>query len=215
MRVAGLVDEFNDFGGNTIRMSIASADRIYGVRTPSRLAVVAASPDRRTALAREVDRLLGRRYPQVEALSTAELKHDVEGQINQSFALFNAILAIAILVSLLGVVNTLAMSVVERTREIGVLRALGTTRWLVRLTMVHEGVLITLAGAVAGIGLGALIAFFWVRSLTSLLPHIAFALPATLIVGVAVAAVALGTIAAALPARRAARLDVVDALAYE
>ena len=118
-------------------------------------------------------------------------------------------------VSLLGVVNTLAMSVAERTREIGLLRALGASRWLVRLSMLDESLLITLSGAIAGIGLGLLIAWTWVQSLGDFMPGISFHLPVTAIIGIAVAAVVLGSLAAALPARRAARLNVIDALSYE
>ena len=102
----------------------------------------------------QVDALLARDYPSLEALSTAELKKQIDDQINQQFALFNAIVAIAVLVSLLGVVNTLAMSVIERTREIGVLRALGASRWLVRRTMVDESLLHHARRALAGLGVG-------------------------------------------------------------
>lgn len=119
------------------------------------------------------------------------------------------------IVSLLGIINTLAMSVAERTREIGVLRALGSSRMLVRLTMLYEGLLMTTAGAVAGLALGGLIAFAWVGSLDTMLPNISFHLPVATIAGVAVLSIVLGVIAALLPARRAARLDVVEALAYE
>jgi putative ABC transport system permease protein len=112
-------------------------------------------------------------------------------------------------------VNTLAMSVAERTREIGLLRALGASRWLVRLSMLDESILITASGAIAGIGLGLVIAWSWVQSLDTFMPGIAFHLPVAAIVSIAIAAVLLGVIAAALPARRAAKLDVIDALAYE
>jgi putative ABC transport system permease protein len=107
------------------------------------------------------------------------------------------------------------MSVAERTREIGLLRALGASRWLVRLSMLDESLLITTSGAFAGIGLGLVIAWSWVQSLDSFMPGITFHLPVFAITSIAIAAVVLGVIAAALPARRAARLDVIDALAYE
>ena len=126
-----------------------------------------------------------------------------------------SILAIAVVVSILGVVNTLAMSVLERTREIGVLRALGSSRWQVRLTMLDESLLITVAGAIAGIALGALIAVVWISGLGSLLPGISFHAPLGSIAAIVVAAVLLGTLASVLPARRAARLKPVEALSYE
>lgn len=215
LRIAGIYDLFNELGGNNIRMSASQLQRIYGPTRPAQLLLQASSPDRRDALSQQVRRLVETRHPDLEAQSTSELKAEVDKRINQQFALFNGIVAIAVIVSLLGIVNTLAMSVVERTREIGVLRALGSTRWHVRMTMVDEGLLMTTAGAIAGLVLGGIIAFAWVGSLTSVLPNISFQLPVGLLVGVAVTAIVLGVLAALLPARRAARLDVVDALAYE
>ena len=107
------------------------------------------------------------------------------------------------------------MSVIERTREIGVLRALGASRWLVRSTMLDESLLITVSGALAGIAFGVVIAYVWVASLDSMLPGISFHFPVAATVIVAVAATVLGVLASVLPARRAARLKPVEALSYE
>jgi putative ABC transport system permease protein len=107
------------------------------------------------------------------------------------------------------------MSVIERTREIGVLRALGSSRWQVRTTMIDESLLITLAGSFAGILLGTAIAVLWVQSLGNFMPGITFSFPVATIAVIAVAAVILGVIAAILPARRAARLDPIAAISYE
>ena len=117
---------------------------------------------------------------------------------------------IAIIVSLLGVINTLATSVVERTREIGVLWALGASRWQVRSTMLDAG-----AGAVVGVAAGSLIGFSWVRGVDAVMPGMSFHFPGPIVIAVAIAAVVLGVIAVILPARRAARLKVIEALAYE
>ena len=148
-------------------------------------------------------------------MSTSEIKQQIDDNVNRQFAMFNAIIAIAVIVSLLGVVNTLAMSVLERTRDIGVLRAMGSSRWLVRLTMVDESLLITLAGAIAGIGLGAIIGWAWVLGLHGVMPGVGFVFPWSTALLVGAAAVLLGVVAAILPARRAARLKVIDALGYE
>jgi len=212
-RVTGLVDAVS--GMPVLFVSLATLRDVYGVTADAQLLITARPGADRAAFVASVDRLVARRHPELETLSTAEVKDRISSEINRQFGLFNAILYVAIIVSLLGVVNTLAMSVAERTREIGLLRALGASRWLVRLSMLDESLLITTSGAVAGIGLGLVIAWSWVQSLGSFMPGIAFHLPVVAIVSIAVAAVVLGVIAAALPARRAARLDVIDALAYE
>jgi putative ABC transport system permease protein len=214
-RVAGVLDAVGEFQGNLMQMSLGTMRDVYGVTDDAQLAVKASSPEVAVAVERRIGAIVDRDYPNLELLSAAEVKQNIEDQISQQFALFNAIVAIAVIVSLLGVVNTLAMSVVERTREIGVLRALGSSRWQVRVTMVHESLLITIAGALAGIALGALIAWFWVSGLESIVPGISFRFPAATAVLVAVMAIVLGTLAAVIPARRAAALKPVDALSYE
>jgi putative ABC transport system permease protein len=196
-------------------VSLATMRDVYGVTADAQLLLKARAGADQAAFVASVDRLVARRHPELETLSTAEIKDRISTEINRQFGLFNAILYVAIIVSLLGVVNTLAMSVAERTREIGLLRALGASRWLVRLSMLDESLLITASGAIAGIGLGLVIAWSWVQSLDAFMPGIAFHLPVFAIASIAVAAVVLGVVAAALPARRAARLDVIRALAYE
>ena len=171
---------------------------------------------RRPALETKVDALLDRRYPNLETQSAADAKHEIGEEINRTFNLFNAIVIIAVIVSLLGVINTLAMSVIERTREIGVLRALGASRWQVRSTMLDESLMITIAGALARRGRSARSsAGCWVRGLDGVLPGIDFHFPGPVALAVAVAAVVLGVTAAIIPARRAARLKVITALMYE
>jgi putative ABC transport system permease protein len=198
-----------------LQMSLASMRDIYGVTANSQLAVKAWSSAQVPALQRRVQQLIDRHYANLELVSLAGRKAEVDKEISQQFNFFNAIVAIAVIVSLLGVVNTLAMSVIERTREIGVLRALGSSRWLVRQTMLDESLMITLAGAIAGVALGLLIGFVWVGSIGAVMPGIAFHLPLGTIAGVGVAAVVAGVLAAALPARRAAKLRVIQALTYE
>jgi putative ABC transport system permease protein len=213
--VVGIIDALNEAAGNNLQMSLATMKRVYGVTADAELAVKAKSPALAPALERRLDRLIAARYQNLELVSAAGRKAEVDAEISKQFNFFNAIVAIAVLVSLLGVVNTLAMSVIERTREIGVLRALGSSRWLVRQTMVDESLLITLAGALSGVLAGLLIGAVWVAGLGSIMPGIAFHLPLGTILAVTVAAVVAGVVAAMLPARRAARLNVIEALNYE
>jgi putative ABC transport system permease protein len=213
--VVGVIDGIGRMSGMELRLSLSTMRQVYGDYQPAELAVNARGARVRPALEKRIGALLHRRYPNLEMQSAAGAKDEVAAQINQTFNLFNAIVIIAVVVSLLGVINTLAMSVVERTREIGVLRALGASRWQVRRTMLDESLMITIAGAVVGVLLGALIGFVWVRGLGSILPGISFHFPGGVALAVAVAAVILGSLAAILPARRAARLKVIEALTYE
>ena len=116
-------------------------------------------------------------------------------------------------VSLFGVINTLVLSVFERTRELGMLRAIGITRRQVRRMIRHESIVTALIGAALGIGVGLFLAVLTTAALSQY--GIVFAVPAgTLVVFVGVAILA-GMLAAILPARRASRLNVLAALQFE
>ena len=116
----------------------------------------------------------------------------------------------------LGIVNTLTMSVLERTREIGVLRALGASRWRVRRAMADESLLISVAGTLAGIGAGLVVAVLWVVGMRETrYPGMSMHLPFGLLLTIAVLGVLMGVLAAIVPARRAAKLDPLAALRYE
>ena len=213
--VVGIIDAIGAMAGMEMRLSLDTMKRVYGTYQPAELAVEARGADTRPALEAKIAALLDRRYPNLEMQSAADAKKEVSDEINRTFNMFNAIVIIAIIVSLLGVINTLAMSVIERTREIGVLRALGASRWQVRSTMLDESLMITIAGSVTGIAAGTLIGFVWLRGVDEVMPGMSFHFPGPVVAAVAVAAVVLGVIAAILPARRAARLKVIEALAYE
>jgi putative ABC transport system permease protein len=201
-------------GGMVMEMSQATQQAVYGPLNDTQL-LVKAKPGQAKTLQAQTQALLDRRYPNLELQSSVGMKRHVEKQVNQQFGLFNAIIFVAVIVSLLGVINTLAMSVIERTREIGVLRALGSSRWQVRKSLLNESLLITLAGAIVGVLMGLVVGAAWIAGLGDLMPGISFRFPVGATLTVAAIAIVLGTLAAVLPARRAARVDVIRALTYE
>jgi putative ABC transport system permease protein len=213
-RVAGIVRTVFA-GGQTVGMSLKTIREVFGVTADSELAIKARSDSERGTLEDKIQKVVDADYPNLAVLSNDELKSKVEDQLNQTFGVFNALVAVAIFASLFGIINTLSMSVIERTREIGVLRALGATRWQIRRTITDESLVIALIGAVMGIAIGAGMGWALLKGLSFGIPGVTYTPPVATMVGVAIAAVLLGLIAALLPARRAARLDVVDALSYE
>ncbi len=127
--------------------------------------------------------------------------------------LLYVLLALSIVVSLFGMVNTLVLSVFERTREIGMLRAVGMSRRQVRRMVRHESVITALIGAALGLPLGLLLSALLSQALAD--EGLAFAVPVAALIVFAIVAVIAGVLAAIAPARRAARLDVLQALQYE
>jgi putative ABC transport system permease protein len=136
----------------------------------------------------------------------------VEG-INTILNIFYVLLALSVIVSLFGMVNALALAVFERTREIGMLRAVGSTRRQVRRMVRHESVITALIGAALGLPLGVAVAAVAIRALET--AEIAFSLPIGGLIVFTVVAVVAGIVAAVLPARRAGKLNVLNALQYE
>ena len=134
-------------------------------------------------------------------------------EIGQFLLLLYVLLALSVVISIFGMVNTLALSVFERTRELGMLRAVGTTRRQIRRMIRHESVITALIGTTLGLPLGIFLALLVTRAMAQF--DLQFAVPiGSLIVFVVVAAIT-GVVAAIIPARRAARLRILEALQYE
>jgi putative ABC transport system permease protein len=161
-----------------------------------------------------VNRLLAAAFPQVRSRTAAQFKQDQANQINTLLALIYVLLALSVIVSLFGIVNTLILSIYERTRELGMMRAIGTSRRQIRQMIRYESVITALIGGVFGLVIGVVGAVL-VTSLTLSGSGYVQSIPVgTLAILLVVAALA-GLLAAQLPARRAARLDMLQALMSE
>jgi putative ABC transport system permease protein len=152
-------------------------------------------------------------FPVAEVLNQQELKESREEQINQLVMLVYALLVFAILISLFGIVNTLALSIHERTRELGMLRAIGMSRRQVRTMIRYEAVITALIGGILGLVLGLIFATLIAQPLKD--EGFTLSYPVVSLVVLLVLAGLAGVLAAILPARRASRLDVLQSLQYE
>ena len=153
-------------------------------------------------------------FPSVQVTNQADLKDQINQQFDQVFGFIYALLALAVVVAFLGIVNTLALSVHERRREVGLLRAVGTSRAQVRRMIVLESVLIALFGGVVGIGLGLIYGSLLQRALQSQGVTV-LAIPAVQVGWFVLAAVVGGFLAALWPAVTAARMIVLRAIAAD
>ena len=165
------------------------------------------------ALKADIEQIMSS-YPGVIVQSQAELKEQVQSNVQSLLSVMIALLGLAIVIAILGIVNTLFLSVLERTREIGMLRAVGTSRWQVRWMVVLESIVIALFGAILGILLGVVFATALQRTLVDQGIDV-LQIPIPSLVIYLVIAMVVGALAAAWPAYRAARLDVLRAITTE
>ncbi|MFF7924806.1 ABC transporter permease [Streptomyces mirabilis] len=153
-------------------------------------------------------------YPQYQVRDQSDYKQELKDQIGQLLNMVYGLLALAIVVAVLGVINTLALSVVERTREIGLMRAIGMSRRQLRRMIRLESVVIALFGALLGLGLG----MGWgatAQKLLALEGLKVLEIPWPTIIGVFIGSAFVGLFAALIPAFRAGRMNVLNAIATD
>jgi putative ABC transport system permease protein len=176
--------------------------------------VVSAAPGVPKQQARQAIERVLKDYPTAQLMTKSEFKGSIANQIDKILDLVYVLLAMALVIALFGIANTLALSVFERTREIGLLRAVGMSRSQVRSTVRWESVLIALLGTILGTTIGLSFAWTLVHALKSK-GFNTFAVPVQQLGLIVLLAAVAAIVAATLPARRAARLDVLEAISNE
>jgi putative ABC transport system permease protein len=154
-----------------------------------------------------------REFPEANVETRDQFRDRQLSMLDTVLNILYALLALSVIVSLFGIVNTLVLTVFERTRELGMLRAIGMTRRQVRRMIRHESIVTALIGAALGIAVGVFLAALVTQALSD--QGIVFAIPYVTLVVFVVIAIAAGVLAAVFPARRASRLNVLEALQYE
>ncbi|MEU2779003.1 ABC transporter permease, partial [Streptomyces sp. NPDC007162] len=216
LRVGALTDQDGGSGFGTqggLFFGIATVEKYVPDGQDSSLYVNRSAGTSAERLRANLERTLTP-FPQVQVRDQADYKKLVHDQISVLLYLVYALLGLAIVIAVLGVVNTLALSVVERTREIGLLRAIGLARRQLRRMIRLESVVIAVFGAVLGLALG-LVWGVCTQRVLALQGMKALAVPWGTIVAVVIGSAVVGIVAALLPALRASRMNVLAAIAHD
>ncbi len=212
--VAGILENDLLGGGGGIYLSDGILAGDFNEKADEFLAIKATPGSNREALGKEMQQVL-KDYPQFTFYSNAEWKAQIESDFNRQYVFFYAIMGVSVAVSAFGVVNTLSMSVFERTREIGILRAVGSTRLQVGRLIIDEGVVISLIGCLVGVAVGSALGYLFVRGSGAGGFEVSFFYPTGPAIYALVAGLGIGIFAGLLPARSAARTNIVEAVQYE
>lgn len=205
----GNLDKGMKYVGNAVAEANLPADKL-----PRPFMLLATAKDGKEDAAYTSVKAALAEYPQYQVLNQTDYKQALKDQVGQLLNVVYALLALAIIVAVLGVVNTLALSVVERTREIGLMRAIGLSRRQLRRMIRLESVVIALFGALLGLGLG----MGWgatAHQLLALQGMKVLEIPWPTILGVFAGSALVGLLAALFPAFRAGRMNVLNAIASE
>ena len=208
--VLGAVYAANEFAGDAL-----VSDTVFDANTSEQLLGVIAATGRDGVPPAQVRQVVDRAvagFPNIVVEDQAEFIDAQGAQIDQLLNAITVLLVLSVVIAVLGIVNTLALSVVERTRELGLLRAVGLQRRQLRRMIRVESVVIAVYGALLGLAVGTAFGWALVRALRAE-GITEFSLPVGRLALIVIVAALAGVLAAALPARRAARLDVLEAVA--
>ena len=210
--ITGTFEDQTDFIGD-YAASDANADAFGERNNVSQVYLTLEQGADEAAVRDEIDAVLAEQFPLAKSESPDELKETIAAEIDVLLNVVYALLLLSVVVSLFGIVNTLALSIHERTRELGLLRAVGTSRRQVRQMVRYESVITALIGGLLGAVLGVVFAVVISRPLAE--EGFVLSIPVGTLIVLLVLTIVAGVLAAIGPARRASKLDVLRALAYE
>ena len=199
------------FQGVPIVMSLADFEDNYSIGLEAMVMIKLADGVDAEEIRPALEALVAE-YPNVELSNADEYVAKTAGQVDTFLNILTALLGLAILIALLGIMNTLALSIFERKREIGLLRAVGMTRRQVRRMIRWEAILIAVFGAVIGLVVGSLLGIAIVYGIGS---GLVLTMPVATLVGYAVVAAIGGFLASLWPAYSGAKTDLLAAISFE
>ena len=210
---AVVVDFYNQ--GQVVQGSWNDMRRYFRINDANTFLVGVSKGQSIEAVQDRIDDLYGKRYHLILVTNTS-VREQVLTLMDQAFSMFDVMALIAIVVGSLGVVNTLTMSVIERTQEIGMLRAIGMTRPQVIRMVLAEAGLMGVIGGVLGVVTGMILARILFIGMTTMSGYdLNFVLPPEGVLISLVAAIIISQLAAIFPSRRAARVKILEAVHYE
>ncbi len=213
LRIAGLYDTARSTAISGFIGDDRAYERLSTTKEADFLLFRIAGGEDTAGAVKSVNRSLQQRFPIVQAQTRKEFTNSTADQLNPLIYIFYVLLALSVVISLFGIVNTLVLSIFERTREIGMLRAVGITRRQMRRMVRFESVITATIGGVLGLIVGIFFGWVMIKGLED--QGLVFSLPIVQIAVFFLLAVVAGVLSAILPARRAARMDVLQALQYE
>jgi putative ABC transport system permease protein len=214
LTVRGIVKEEAIGLMSNLTISRSLARTAFGQREDGVDFVAYAPGANSTEVRHGIDALLRGSFPQAHSQTAAQYTHEVNEKANKLLLLVYVLLALSVIVSLFGIVNTLVLSIYERTHELGMMRAIGTSRRQIRQMIRYESLITGLIGGVLGLVIG-IVGALLVSKLTLSGEGYVVSIPVGTLLLLLIASALAGLLAAQLPARRAARLDVLGALTAE
>lgn len=213
-QIAGVVVDFYN-QGMVVQGSWEDMRRYFNIRDANTLLVKVNENSAASSVQDSIDGKYGDRYHLI-LISNEMIRSQVLTLMDQAFSMFDVMALLSIVVGSLGVINTLTMSVIERTREIGMLRAIGTTRWQIIRMVLAEAMLMGVIGGVLGLATGIVLARILFIGMTTMSGYrLTFILPSEGVVTAVIIALIVSQVAAIAPAIRAARTQILEAVHYD